>query len=167
MVLTEMKISTAAYCRNWLGYEILCSPDRTASVGGAQGDVGLVLQEFESTRFHRPDVVSCKVITGTSCTMIVGAYLPTYTLAHLPYLEETLARLQGQYPIILGDINMDLDEDQNMLSQLIAYLLMEFGFIDLMHHFRKHLLCHHLTTWTQVRQGTVSRARYDYILDTH
>ena len=52
---------------------------------------------------------------------------------------------------------MDLDEAQNLRSQIIFNLLTEFGLIDLMHHFRKHLRFHHLKAWTQVRQGTMMR----------
>ena len=61
--------------------------------------------------FHGKNVVSCKVITGTSQTTIIGAYLPRYMLTQLPDLEEALALFRGQEPIVLGDINMDLDED--------------------------------------------------------
>ena len=44
MVLTETNISTAAYCRNWLGYDIACLPAWTTSSGGAQGCMGQVLR---------------------------------------------------------------------------------------------------------------------------
>ena len=51
MVLTETKISTAAYFHNRMVYNIVCSPSPTASSGGAQ--VGVVL-------------VSCDLLTGWS-----------------------------------------------------------------------------------------------------
>ena len=71
MVLTEMNTPTAVYCHNRLGYDIVCSPAWIASNGGVQGGVGLVLWDrptgwsFELMCFHRPTVVSYKVITGT------------------------------------------------------------------------------------------------------
>ena len=92
MVLTETKIYIAEYFFNWLRYNIVCSPARPASSGGAQGGVGLLLWDrptgwsLESTSFHGTNVVICDVITGTSRTPIVGAYLPPSTLDHLPYL---------------------------------------------------------------------------------
>ena len=46
-----------------------------------------------------------------------------YTLSHLPNLEETLARFQGQYPIVLGYLNMDLDEAQDPRSRIDADLM--------------------------------------------
>ena len=38
---------------------------------------------------------------------------------------------------MLVDLNVDLDEAQNPLSQIIVNLLMGFDLIDLMHHFRQ------------------------------
>ena len=70
-----------------------------------------------------------------SRTLVVGSYLLQSTPAHLPNLEEALVRFQGQYPIVLVDINVDLDYVQNPRRQLAADLLKEFGLIYLMHHF--------------------------------
>ena len=66
----------------------------------------------------------------------------------------------------MGELNVDLDEDQNPHIQIFANTLMEFGLINLMHHFRKrkHLL--HVKTWGQVWQGTVLRVRFEYTLGT-
>ena len=93
-----------------------------ASAVRAQGSVGMVLWEWQTgwslelTLFHGPNMVICKVVSGTSPTLIIVAYLLTSTLDHLPNLEEDLARFWGKYPIMLGYINMDLDEDQNPRS---------------------------------------------------
>ena len=78
-----------------------------------------------------------------------------------------MARFRDQKSIVLGYLNVELDEAQNLRSQLVSDLLTEFGLINLMHHFRKRLRCHHLKTWNQVRQVTVSRAGCDYILGTN
>ena len=85
---------------------------------------------------------------------------PLTTLAHPPDLKE----IQVQDPILMGDINVDLDEAQNPCSQLISDILTEFGLINLMRHFWKRRHFRQLKTWTQVRQGTVLRERcYDII----
>ena len=65
----------------------------------------------------------------------------------------------------MGDISVHLDESQNLRSQIFD-LLTELGLIKLMHHFRKCIRCHHLKMWNQVCQGTMLRARCDYILGT-
>ena len=81
-------------------------------------------------------------------------------------LEEAMARFQGQDPILLVDLNVDLDEAQNPRSQPIADLLMEFGLIDFIHTLRQRLCCCHPNTWPQICQVAVLRLRCNYILGT-
>ena len=117
MILTDMKISTMAYCKNRLGYEVTCSTARPNSAGGSQGSVGIVTMEIpvgwgiESMRYHRLNVVSCKLVTGIIRTPLVCAYLPPPILEHLPDLEEALKRFK--YPIFLGYLNVDLDKTRS------------------------------------------------------
>ena len=61
-------------------------------------------------RFHRPNVVSCEVVTDKSWTPIIGAHLPLNTMAHLPDLEEALERFHEKKFKFLEDLNGDLDE---------------------------------------------------------
>ena len=53
---------------------------------------------------------------------------------------------RGEDPILLGDINVDLDEAQNPCSQLVADLLTKFDLINLMNRFRQRLRCCHMKT---------------------
>ena len=62
---------------------------------------------IKSTRFCRPNVVSCEVITD-KWNLLIEAYLSPYTLDHLPYLAEALAHFQYQEPIVLGDLNANV-----------------------------------------------------------
>ena len=70
MLLTETKIQIEAYSHNFLGYDVTFMKASPASAKGSQGEVGLVTRErpnhwgIESTRFQRPNVVSCKIVTG-------------------------------------------------------------------------------------------------------
>ena len=56
--------------------------------GYSQVGVCMIVQEkshswiIESTQFRRPDVVSCKVVTG-KWTPLIRDYLPPSTLEHL------------------------------------------------------------------------------------
>ena len=45
MILTETKIAYQAYFRNSLVYDVVCSPIITMASGGAQGGVGLFVQD--------------------------------------------------------------------------------------------------------------------------
>ena len=83
-------------------------------------------------------------------TPAIGEYLLPTTLDHLPNLEETLENLWVQDPILMVDLNIDLDDSRNPRSQIVAKILMEFFLIDFMHHFWQRHCFHHLKTWTQV-----------------
>ena len=69
-----------------------------------QGGVGMGI---ESTRFHRMNVVRCNSTT-VKLTTHIGTYIPPSTLEHLPYLTEALTRFRYQYPIVLVDLNADI-----------------------------------------------------------
>ena len=117
-------------------------------------------------RFHGPNVVSCEVIGSGNRTPLIGAYLPPSTLGHLPNLEEDLIRFWDQDPIVLGYLNADIRQAQNPRSHQVDDLLMEFGLVDILHHFRKRCRFLHMKTWLQVQRGRFMRTRCDYILGT-
>ena len=49
--------------------------------------------------------------------------------------EEALKRFQDQDPIVLGDLNANISQAQNPLSQQVDDQLMEFGLVYLLCHF--------------------------------
>ena len=83
-------------------------------------------------RFHRPNMVSCKIFTGHTRNPLVGAYLHPSTMKHLPDVEEALQKFMGLYHVILGDLNVDLDDARSFLIQHVADLLMEFSLLLLL-----------------------------------
>ena len=168
MILTDTKISTTAYCRNHLGYEVTCSEARSISAGGYKGGNRLATRErpigwgIESTRHHRPNVVSCELVSGIIWTPLFGSYLSLSTLEHLPDLEESLKHFKG--PISLGGLNMELKEARRPRSHRVADIIVKYGLIDLVCHFRQRSRFQNLKTWSQVRQGTALWSICDYIL---
>ena len=76
-----------------------------------------------------------KVVTDRKGTLVISAYLPPSTLEHLPELEEALIRFRYQDPIVLGDLSANIGQVQNLHSHQVAELLIEFGLMDLLHHF--------------------------------
>ena len=96
MLLTKTKIQSETYSHNRLVYDVNCLTVRLSSSRGSQGGVELVMRErpvgwgIESMHYHGTNVVSCKIVTGLTRTLIVGAYLPPSTLEQLPELEEAL-----------------------------------------------------------------------------
>ena len=106
-----------------------------SSSGGAQVGIRLVTRErpvvwgTESTRYHGTNLVNCKIVTGLTWTPLVGAYLTLSTLEHLYDLEEALQPFRE--PIVLGDLNVDLDKARKFWSQRVSDLLAEYVLIDL------------------------------------
>ena len=109
-------------------------------------------------------MVSCEIVTGLTRTPLVSAYLPLLTLEHLPDLEKDLQCFRD--PIVLRDLNVELDKARSRQSQRVADLLVGYGLIDLVRHFRQRRRVRNLKTWFQVWQGTVFRSRCNYILGT-
>ena len=68
---------------------------------------------------------------------------------------------------MLGDLNANIVQYQNPRSQQVADLLMEFGLVDLLHHFWQCRRFHHMKTWSHVLRGKLLRTRCDYILVTY
>ena len=161
-----------AYSQNILGCEVTCLAGRPSSAGGSQRRVCLVTRErpngsgIDTMRFHRADVLSFKIRTRHTRNSLVSAYLPPAILKHLPDFEENLQQFKGLYPIIIGDLNVDLDNSWSSRIHRMAYLLTKFNFIDLVRNFQKFFRFQDLKTWTQVRQGTILHSRCDYILRT-
>ena len=115
-------------------------------------------------RYYGLKMVSCKLVTGLTQTPLSGAYLPLLTLDQLPDLEEALKRFRD--PIVLGDLNVDLNKSKSLRIQRVEDLLMECNIIDLVRHFRQYRRFRNLKTWSQVRQETVLQLSCDYILGT-
>ena len=88
-------------------------------------------------RFHRPNVLSCKIGTGHTRTLLVDAYLPPLTLEHLPDFKESLQYFKGMEPIIFGYLNVDLDKARSLRRQQVVDLPTDFGLIDLFRHLRQ------------------------------
>ena len=96
--------------------------------------------------FHRPNAVSCEVVTGSKLTPFIGTYLTPSTLDHLLDLEESLSHLRDYYSIVLRELNYKIGPAQNPRSQQVDDLLMEFGLVDLLCHFRQCWQFWHLKT---------------------
>ena len=101
-----------------------------------------------------------QIVTVPTRTPLVGAYLPPSTLEHLLDVEEALYKFKGLDPIVLGDLNMDLDNTHRSRSQHMADLLMEFGIVDLVRNFRQRRRFQNLKIWTQGIHGSTLHSRF-------
>ena len=72
-------------------------------------------------RYPGPNVVSCEVVIRLTWTPLIDAYLPLLTLDHLPDLEDSLQFFSN--PIVIRDLNMDLNESRSPQSQQVVDLI--------------------------------------------
>ena len=80
-------------------------------------------------------MVSCNIVASNQNNSLIGAYLPTSTLDYLPDLEEFSDRFFGRDPVVLGDLNADIDHLRNPRNQHVAYFLEYFGLVELLDNF--------------------------------
>ena len=99
-------------------------------------------------RFHiqpRDERGKLHIFTRITRITFVGAYLTPSMLEHLPDLEEALQRFRN--PIVLGYLNVYLDEARILQIQSVLDLLAEYGIIDLVPHFQQRRRFQDLKTW--------------------
>ena len=82
-------------------------------------------------------MVSCDLVVGDQQTPIIGEYLPPSILDHPPDLEEAPKNFLGRYPIVLGDLNTDIDRLRNSHDQQVSDFLASFGLVDFLAYFRQ------------------------------
>ena len=156
MLLTETNIPDIIYCHNHLGYYVVWSWSTVAKAGISQGGVRLFLQErlqgkiYNSMRFHWPNGVNCKNVSGNQRTPLIGLFLPPSTMVHIPDLEDVLNSFLGREYVILVGLNAEIVCLNNSHDQQVPDLLVFFGFLDLLVHFCQFLRHRHLQTWWQV-----------------
>ena len=105
---------------------------------GSQSGVVIALWEnpegwiIESTCFHRPNVVSCKLISGDQQTVLIGSCLSPSTLDHMPDLEEALKFFLFRDPVVLRDLNADISGLRNPRYQQVADFLESFRMVNIL-----------------------------------
>ena len=145
MILTETNINDQAHFRNMMGYDVILSKATTTADGDAKGGVGMIIREkpqvwnINSTRFHGPNMVSCKVIYSNNIMPLIREYLPPSTLDYLTDLEETLNCFPRREPIVLGNLNANIGRFREPRDQQVADFLTSLGLVDLLGHFCQRL----------------------------
>ena len=167
-ILTEAKLTDGIYTRYSSGYNVYATSARNHSQGG----IALFYRDspywqVESIKRYGPNVLSFQLVTGGLRVAAVGAYVPPDDLSTLEFINRALDDLpQGQKPLLLGDLNMDLEDPRDDRAYSIAADMASFGFEDMLAHFRQRRGFRHGKTWMQHRNNEVLRSRCDYILGT-
>lgn len=167
-ILTEAKLTDGIYTRFSSGYNVVATSARVHNQGG----VALFYKnspdwQVESVRYHGPNVISFQLVAASRRWGVVGAYIPPSDLDTVEFITQAFEALpRALPPILLGDLNVDLDNPRDERGQAIATEMAGLGLEDLLLHFRQRRGFRHGMTWMQHRDGRTVQAHCDYILGT-
>jgi endonuclease/exonuclease/phosphatase family metal-dependent hydrolase len=166
-ILTEAKLTDGVYSRFSQGYTITA----TEATSHRQGGVALCFREneyfqVEASVCHGPNVISCELVTGQRRVPLVGVYIPPADVSTLEHVRAALDRFADHpgNPILLGDLNVDLDRPEGEREEEIAVLLAHHSLMNMIPHFRQRAPNAGRKTWRQTRNGERVTARCDYIV---
>ena len=167
-ILTEAKLTDGIYTRCSSGYNVVATNARAHFQGG----VALFYKnspdwQVESVRHHGPNVISFQLVAASRRWGVIGAYVPPSDLDTVEYIIQAFEALPRAIPpILLGDLNVDLDNPRDERGQAITTEMAVLGLEDLLLHFRLRRSYRHGMTYMQHRNGETVRARCDYLLGT-
>ncbi len=153
-ILTETKLCHGRHTRRRHGYTVFA----TSATRTQQGGIALIWQAapahwtLKGMRVISPNTISATLVSGIQRWLILGTYLTPNALPdeELTVLENEYQR-HPQIPIILlGDLNADLDDNENVRSIAIATTMQHLGVMDSIHKFPQKN--HRRHTWHKIMQ---------------
>ena len=117
MALIET-IWTEACSNNRWGYNVICTVARPSCTGGAQGTVGLGLQDrpngwgSEFTRSSGPNLVSCKILCKVSYVVSLQGVATVYVVVLMVVIVMGLEVLTN---------HIGVDEEDTMGSSIVSF----------------------------------------------
>ena len=93
---------------------------------------------------------------------MVGAYIPPSKISTLVNIDQALNRFRGYSPILMGDLNANLDQPTRARDLEIAAAVATAGLEDMLPHFRQRQPFGAGLTWG--RHGENATGGNDYIL---
>lgn len=122
-ILTEAKLTDGIYTRCSSGYNVVATNARVHNQGG----VALFYKnspdwQVESVRHHGPNVISFQLVAASRRWGVIGAYVPPSDLDTVEYINQAFEALPRAIPpILLGDLNVDLDNPRDERGQAICH----------------------------------------------
>jgi hypothetical protein len=133
VLLTETKLADERYTRYSYRDDVVA----TKATSHHQGGVALCWRRSEVCQVegvcrHGPNLVSCKLVTGSNCWLVIGAYIPPSevdgtTCNHIFAVQ------------LLGDLNVDLHQPEvgSHRDAGIAAAVVLLGVEDMSRHFQQ------------------------------
>ena len=167
VVLTETKLTRGLHATSFLNYSVAA----TDAASAHQGGVALVYRansdhfwHLESIRSFGPNVISALLVSGTHRWNLVGCYIPPSDRDGTTLSQIHSAAQRFSHPLLLlGDLNVDLDNPHSPRDLAISASLATLGIFDFSTSFYRRV---HRWTWCQRRDGVVIHSLCDYILGT-
>jgi hypothetical protein len=170
-ILTEAKLTRSIHTRFSSDYHVFATEATSSSQGGlALFYPDLDAFQVEAVKRHGPNVLSFKLVTAGIRHPVFEVYIPPSDtdLHTLEYLLQALDSVEiGLEPIVMGDLNADLDSPKTEWVADIATEILLCGLVDMLSQFKKRR--RDVTyMWRQQRgpDNLLIKSRCDYILGT-
>ena len=125
-----------------MGYDAVLLEEHTTADSNAQGGVGMIVRNWnqgwsiDKTRFHGPNVISCKFVVRKRTPLIGTQPPPPSTMEDQPDRAEVLTHFWDQNTKVLGGIKSYI-QYQIPRSQQVAKLLVYFWLVYFWHHLNR------------------------------
>jgi exonuclease III len=165
VLLTETKLTNDQHTKKAFGYDVVATKARSK----AQGGVALIYREseywtVESVKRFGSDVISFQLATGQKRYSCVGGYIPPKDESTIESIGKAFDSLPKGPRILLGDLNVNLNNPRNDRGLQIATLVADLGLEDLISHFHQKCNYREKFTWWMRRGNSIIKAKCDYIL---
>jgi hypothetical protein len=110
------------------------------------------------------DVVSFQLATGQKRYSCVGGYIPPKDESTIESIGKVFDSLSKGPRIMLGDLNVNLNNPRNDWGLQIATIVADLGLEDLISHFHQKCNYREKFTWWMRRGSSIIKAKCDYIL---
>jgi hypothetical protein len=169
--LSEMKIANDCYARTMSGYKVLS----TRAPRKHQGGIALLWKpdheafEVEAARIVTPNLIIFQMVMGEERYYIMGIFIPPNNTAGGEDLWAAWeACLSNCSPIVMGDLNINVELPHDKRDAAIADLLDEINLVDTSRKFtpwrcslQRRRLC---WSWHQKHGGHWIYSQPDYIM---
>jgi exonuclease III len=147
VLLKETKLTNDQHTKKAFGYDVVATKARSK----AQSGVALIYREseywiIESVRRFGSDVISFQLATGHKGYSCVGGYIPPKDKSIIESVGKAFDSLPKGPRILLGDLNVNLNNPRNDRGLQIATLVADLGLEDLISHF--HQKCNYREKFT-------------------
>jgi hypothetical protein len=165
-IATETKLNgfhtSAAY-----GYNIVA----TKCTNQHQGGVAILYRKnrnwhVESEQAFGPNVIRATLVHEGKRTTIVGAYIPPseQDMTTMRHIDDAMRNIDIERAIILGDLNINLQQPKDERSTEIVEGIETYGLRDVAGMFKAKKNKHINWTWRKHRKGVKIQAKCDYVL---